>query len=125
YGALVHNPDPPHFQTLDNFMSQASSGNLPSVSFVDFTLQESEHPPFDIGAGQAMVASVINAVRSGPNWKDSVIILTYDEHGGFYDHVTPIRSSAEQHSTRKMRRRVQSDARPRRALFRYCQRRST
>jgi phospholipase C len=89
YGALVHNPDPPHFQTLDDFMSQASAGKLPSVSFVDFTLQESEHPPFDIRAGQVMVASVINAVRSGPNWKDSIIYLTYDEHGGFYDHVTP------------------------------------
>ncbi len=48
YGALVHTSDPPHFQTLDNFMSQASSGDLPSVAFVDFSLQNSEHPPFDI-----------------------------------------------------------------------------
>ena len=35
------------------------------------------------------MASLIDAVRSGPNWKDSIIIWTYDEHGGFYDHVTP------------------------------------
>ena len=35
------------------------------------------------------MASVINAVRSGPNWKDSIVIWTYDEHGGYYDHVTP------------------------------------
>ena len=70
-------------------MSQAASGNLPSVAFVDFSLQDSEHPPFDIRAGEALVASVINAVRSGPNWKDSIVIWTYDEHGGYYDHVTP------------------------------------
>jgi phospholipase C len=89
YGALVHNPDPPHFQPLASFMSQASSGDLPSVAFVDFSLNNSEHPPFDLRAGQAMVAEVIDAVRSGPNWKDSIIIWTYDEHGGFYDHVTP------------------------------------
>jgi phospholipase C len=89
YGGLVHNPVPPHFQSLDDFMSQASSGNLPSVSFVDFSLENSEHPPADIRAGEAKVASLIDAVRSGPNWKDSIIIWTYDEHGGFYDHVTP------------------------------------
>jgi phospholipase C len=88
YGGLVHNPVPPHFQTLDDFMSQASSGNWPSVAYVDFSLQDSEHPPYDIRAGESLMASVINAVRSGPNWKDSIIIWTYDEHGGFYDHVT-------------------------------------
>jgi hypothetical protein len=67
YGGLVHNPVPPHFQTLDDFMSQASSGNLPSVAFVDFSLENREHPPADIRAGESEVASAINAVRSGPN----------------------------------------------------------
>jgi phospholipase C len=89
YGGLFRLPIPPHFQTIDDFMSQAASGNLPSVAFVDFGLANSEHPPADIRAGEAHVANVINAVRSGPNWKDSIIIWTYDEHGGFYDHVTP------------------------------------
>ncbi len=100
YGALVHTFDPPHFQTLDTFMSQASSGDLPSVAFVDLSLQNSEHPPFDVRAGQKMVAAVINAVRSGPNWKDSIIFWTYDEHGGSYDHVTPPLQSSRQHSAR-------------------------
>lgn len=89
YGALVHTPDPPHFQTFDDFMGQAKSGDLPSVAFVDFGIQNSEHPPFDIRAGEAKVASVIQALRTGPNWKASILILTYDEHGGAYDHVTP------------------------------------
>ena len=89
YGGLFRLPIPPHFQTLDDFMSQAAAGNLPSVAFVDFGLVNSEHPPADIRAGEANVARVINAVRSGPNWKDSIIIWTYDENGGSYDHVLP------------------------------------
>jgi phospholipase C len=89
YGALFELPIPPHFQTLSDFKSQAASGDLPSVAFVDTELSDSEHPPFDIRAGEAVVARLIDAVRSGPNWKDSIILWTYDEHGGFYDHVTP------------------------------------
>ncbi|HEY2105320.1 MAG TPA: alkaline phosphatase family protein, partial [Candidatus Binataceae bacterium] len=90
YGALFRFPPaPPHFQTVDDFKSQAGSGNLPSVSFVDFSINNSEHPPFDIRAGEAQVAGIISAVRNGPNWKDSIIFWTYDEHGGAYDHVVP------------------------------------
>ncbi len=43
----------------------------------------------DIRAGQFVTSQIINAVRNSPNWKDTVIFLTYDEHGGFYDHVAP------------------------------------
>jgi phospholipase C len=89
YGGLVHNPVPPHFQTIDDFMSQAGDGKLPSVSFVDFGFADSEHPPNDIRAGEANVADVIDAVRKGPHWNESIVILVYDEHGGAYDHVTP------------------------------------
>jgi phospholipase C len=89
YGALFELPIPPHFQSLSEFRSQAAAGDLPSVAFIDTELSNSEHPPFDIRAGEAEVASLISAVRNGPNWKDSVIIWTYDEHGGFFDHVTP------------------------------------
>jgi phospholipase C len=54
--------------------------------------ENDEHPPTDIQRGQAYVAQVINAVRNGPFWKDSIIFITYDEHGGFYDHVAPPRT---------------------------------
>src|SRR5262249_24703 len=40
-----------------------------------------------IQRGQAYVSQVVNAVRNGPYWKSSIIFITYDEHGGFYDHV--------------------------------------
>jgi len=89
----------PHFLPLTVFLNQAKAGTLPAVSFVDpnFGLfgqkfENDEHPPTDIQRGQAYVSQVVNAVRNGPNWKDSIIILTYDEHGGFYDHATPPRA---------------------------------
>jgi phospholipase C len=83
-----------------SFIAAAAAGTLPPVSFVDpaFSPDENingtiyetdEHPPFDIRAGEYITSQIINAVRNGPNWKDSVIFLTYDEHGGFYDHVKP------------------------------------
>jgi len=89
-----------HVLPLSVFMAQAQAGTLPQVSFVDpsfepdqvinGTIYETdEHPPFDIRAGQFVVSEVINAVRNSPNWRDTVVLLTYDEHGGFYDHVPP------------------------------------
>ena len=89
----------PHFLPLTLFLNQAATGTLPAVSFVDPNfglfgrkLENDEHPPTDIQRGQAYVSRVLNAVRSGPNWKDSIVILTYDEHGGFYDHASSARA---------------------------------
>jgi phospholipase C len=93
----------PHFLPLPVLLAQAAgaagAAPLPQVSFVDpnFGLtgpasENDEHPPTDIQRGQAFVSRVINAVRNGPFWKDTVIFITYDEHGGFYDHVRPPRA---------------------------------
>jgi phospholipase C len=51
-----------------------------------------EHPPSNIRAGQLFVSTVVHALRDSPNWKDSILFITYDEHGGFYDHVRPPRA---------------------------------
>ena len=51
--------------------------------------QTDEHPPADIRSGQYFVSTVIAALRNSPSWNDSILFLTYDEHGGFYDHVAP------------------------------------
>jgi phospholipase C len=82
---------------LAEFFLQASGvGELPEVSFIDPNFgsisseaENDEHPPTDIQRGQYHVSQVINAVRNGPYWKDSVIFILYDEHGGFYDHAKP------------------------------------
>ena len=93
-------PPDEHFQLLTQFLAQAAgtpgAGTLPQVSFVDpnfgyfgLAVENDEHPPTDIRRGQLYVSQVVNAVRNGPYWKDSVIFITYDEHGGFYDHAKP------------------------------------
>jgi phospholipase C len=78
---------------MATFFADAAAGTLPAVSFVDPTLtgpnENDEHPPTNIRAGQYFVWQVIDAIRNGPNWNDTVIFFTYDEHGGFYDHVGP------------------------------------
>jgi phospholipase C len=84
--------------SVDAFMADAAAGRLPAVSFVDpvFTFTApgtDEHPPSDIRAGEFYVAKLVRAVRDGPNWKSSIIFITYDQHGGFYDHVAPSRAT--------------------------------
>src|SRR5207245_5136839 len=49
----------------------------------------SEHPPGLVSAGQAHVTSLVNAVMSGPDWASTAIFLSWDDWGGFYDHVAP------------------------------------
>jgi phospholipase C len=81
-----------------SFLDDAARGALPQVSwidpnFVDLSVLETssndDHPPSDIRAGQAFVFDVYNALRHSPGWRDTMLVITYDEHGGFYDHVTP------------------------------------
>jgi phospholipase C len=69
---------------------------LPAVSFIDPafgfsdpTVENDEHPPTSIKKGESFVSQVVNTIRASPCWRDSVIFITYDEHGGFYDHVAP------------------------------------
>jgi phospholipase C len=92
--------DTSHNLPLAAFYLQAAGiGALPQVSFVDpnlgttgRTLEDDEHPPTDIQRGQYHVSNIVNAVRNGPFWKDSIIFILYDEHGGFYDHARPPRA---------------------------------
>ena len=96
-------PIDPHFFPLPILLGQLAGKpglpQLPAVSFVDPNFgvlgiknENDEHPPTDIQRGQAFVSLVINAVRNSPFWEDTIIILTYDEHGGFFDHVAPPRA---------------------------------
>ena len=75
------------------FFAAAASGTLPSVSWVVPTLGVSEHPPDSIALGQEWVTSVVNAVMQGPpdQWLHTAIFITWDDWGGFYDHVKPIK----------------------------------
>ena len=80
----------PHNQPIASFFTDAAAGNLPSFTFLDpnYTTTSQENPQ-NIVVGEAFVAQVVDALANGPNWSKTVLILTYDEHGGYYDHVPP------------------------------------
>jgi len=78
-------------QTLGNFYTQAAAGTLPAVSWINPNGRVSEHPPGAVSAGQTYVTSLINAIMRSPDWSSTAIFLTWDDWGGFYDHVTPPR----------------------------------
>ena len=88
------------YVALSTFMDDAAAGNLPAVTFVDPELtgnsarQSSQHPPANHQFGEEFLWDVVSAVSKGPQWARTAIFVTYDEHGGFYDHVQPPKACA-------------------------------
>jgi phospholipase C len=76
-------------QTLSNFFTAARNGTLPAVSWIDPNGKVSEHPPALVSAGQTYVTGLINAIMQSPDWNSTAIFLSWDDWGGFYDHVVP------------------------------------
>jgi phospholipase C len=76
-------------QTLSNFFTAARAGTLPAVSWIDPNGKVSEHPSALVSAGQTYVTGLINAIMQGPDWNSTAIFLSWDDWGGFYDHVVP------------------------------------
>jgi len=76
-------------QTLDKYFAAAQNGTLPAVSWIVPENKVSEHPPARVSLGQAYVTGLINAAMQGPDWDSTAIFLSWDDWGGFYDHVTP------------------------------------
>ena len=82
------------------FLVDAATGNLPAVSFIDpaYTLNDYEgnddHPHADIRRGDALLSEVFHALAEGPAWPNTVLVVNYDEWGGFFDHVPPPRADA-------------------------------
>jgi len=78
-----------NIQTIGNFYSDAKSGHLPAASWVVPNGKVSEHPTALVSAGQTYVTTLINAIMSSPAWDSTAIFLSWDDWGGFYDHVAP------------------------------------
>jgi phospholipase C len=78
-----------NIQDLSHFYDDAKKGTLPAVSWVVPDRDVSEHPPGLVSTGQAYVTGLINAIMRGPNWDSTAIFLSWDDWGGFYDHVAP------------------------------------
>jgi phospholipase C len=92
--------DREHVVTLDHpergFFALARQGKLPPVTYIEPDLTDvppgnDDHPPADVAAGQAFLKRVYDALADGPveQWQKTLLIITYDEHGGFFDHVHP------------------------------------
>jgi len=90
---------PTHFRLFDpEFLADARDGGLPNYSFVEPRYFASlisgkppndQHPPHNIVYGEQLIATLYNALRSGPAWERTLLMVIYDEHGGCYDHAAP------------------------------------
>jgi phospholipase C len=89
-----------NIKQLAEFTKAAKDGTLPSVSWVVPNGKTSEHPPSLISDGQAYVTGLVNAVMQGPDWKSTAIFLSWDDWGGFYDHVAPPKVDANGYGLR-------------------------
>jgi phospholipase C len=79
-----------HVHSIDQFCIDADEGTLPAFSIVDPSFEDwSEENPQDIRKGESFAAEIINRVMHGRGWPETLLIWTYDEHGGYYDHVPP------------------------------------
>jgi phospholipase C len=75
------------------FFADAGAGKLPAVTFVEpnFSVQSEENPQ-DVAIGENFLLQVVTALFDSPQWRSTVLFVTYDEHGGYYDHVPPPRA---------------------------------
>jgi phospholipase C len=74
---------------LNTFFEDVKAGTLPSVSWIVPSQAASEHPPGLVSAGQSYVTKLINTIMRSPAWRSTAIFLSWDDWGGFYDHVKP------------------------------------
>lgn len=82
---------------ISTFYKQAQEGTLPNVCWIDPDFgyltypgpANDDHPEHDITHGQNLIRRVYKALLTGPHWRKTLLIVVYDEHGGFYDHVSP------------------------------------
>jgi len=81
-----------HFGVFKDFQAAAANGTLPSYTFLEpswGTAGNSQHPNGDVSMGEQLIHDVYYALRNGKAWNQTLLIITYDEHGGCYDHVSP------------------------------------
>ncbi|MFF2080499.1 alkaline phosphatase family protein [Kitasatospora sp. NPDC058162] len=88
----IHGASADHFGVFTDFQAAAAAGTLPSFTFLEPSwgpTGNSEHPICDVALGEQLIQDVYRALRDGPAWGQTLFVITYDEHGGCYDHVPP------------------------------------
>jgi phospholipase C len=99
-----------------SFLDDIAKDELPAVSWIDPQFKDlrvlgpdsnDDHPPSDVLAGQDLILTIYRALTSKPEiWAKTLLVITYDEHGGFYDHVTPPAAVDEDHEFQRLGVRV-------------------
>ncbi|TAM71100.1 MAG: phosphoesterase [Microbacteriaceae bacterium] len=81
-----------HFGRFADFEADAAAGRLPAYAFLEPSWSaagNSEHPNYNVALGEQFLLGIYRALRNGVDWDSTLLIVTYDEHGGCYDHVAP------------------------------------
>lgn len=99
-----------------SFLDDVAEGHLPAVSWIDPRFKDlkvlgpnsnDDHPPSDVLAGQDLILTIYHALSSNAElWKKTLLLITYDEHGGFYDHVAPPAAVDDEHDFQRLGVRV-------------------
>jgi phospholipase C len=80
-----------NIKPLSSFFETARRGTLPAVSWISPNSRVSEHPPALVSRGQSYVTRLVNTIMRSPSWSSTAIFISWDDWGGFYDHVVPPR----------------------------------
>ena len=94
--------DESHFGHFRDFQQRAAAGTLPPYTFLEPSWSaagNSQHPNYDVALGEQLIHDVYYALRNGPGWNHTLLLITYDEHGGNYDHVAPPSGAAPPDNT--------------------------
>jgi phospholipase C len=94
YDAIQHFRDNPtlwneHIKPVDNIVSDIKAGDLGSVTWITPRFELSEHPEFSMCFGENWTTQIVDAIMASPMWRSTAIFITWDDWGGFYDHVAP------------------------------------
>jgi phospholipase C len=89
-----HSLEQAEYQRLDTFFEDAAAGTLPAYVHLDPIFgNNDDHPPAHPLAGQILISSIYSALAQSPQWNECLFVVTYDENGGFFDHVPPPRTA--------------------------------
>ena len=88
----IENAPDANFGEFSDFQAAASAGTLGVYTFLEpswGSSGNSQHPNYDVALGEQLIYDVYHALRTGPGWHETLLVIAYDEHGGCYDHVPP------------------------------------
>jgi phospholipase C len=88
----ISTADASHFGEFTDFQAAAAAGTLPPYTFLEPSWDStgnSQHPNYDVALGEQLIHDVYEALLAGPGWPGTLLVITYDEHGGCFDHVPP------------------------------------